>query len=632
MMDNKLHLTPGTYKVSARGHSGFFPMNVTLSDDKIEKIEVDSGNETKGIGTNVYTILPKQIIDGQTLNVDVVAGASETSRGILDGVSQAVADAGGDPEILKQRDKYVDPNLPTADQAYNTDVVIIGGGGAGLAAAATVVEQGYHAMVVEKTAALGGNTIRTGGPMNAADPEWQNTFDALPGEDKTLKELLETDLSTIDEEYQADFKVLQQQITDYLTETNGHDEYLFDSVELHRIQTYLGGMRTDLKGNRIYGKYPLVKELTDNVLSSEKWLEKVGVKFDKSEVTMPVGALWRRGHKPQEDAGFAYISALEAFLNRYDAPILKNAPVKQLITDHGHMKGVEVVRENGQKIRIYARAVILATGGFGANTAMVQKYNTYWSEVDDDIATTNSPAITGDGIELGESVNADMTGMGFIQMMPVSDPVTGELFSGIQCPPANFVMVNQEGQRFVNEFAERDVLAQAAFDNGGLFYLIADNEIKKTAYNTSEASLEQQVKDGRLFKADTLDDLAAQINVDPATLKATVEKYNSYVDSGVDPDFGKNVFDLKVENAPFYATPRKPAIHHTMGGLTIDTGAHVLNKFGQRIEGLYAAGEVAGGIHAGNRLGGNSLADIFTFGPIAARSAMTDVVRPLQEI
>src|SRR5699024_2117442 len=113
---------------------------------------------------------------------------------------------------------------------------------------------------------------------------------------------------------------------------------------------------------------------------------------------------------------------------------------------------------------------------------LVQKFNTYWRNIDDDIATTNAPTITGDGIELGESVHAGLTGMGFIQMMPVSDPETGELFSGIQCPPANFLMVNQQGKRFVNEFAERDVLAQAAFDNGGLFYLIADNEIKKTAY------------------------------------------------------------------------------------------------------------------------------------------------------
>lgn len=251
---------------------------------------------------------------------------------------------------------------------------------------------------------------------------------------------------------------------------------------------------------------------------------------------------------------------------------------------------------------------------------MVQKYNTYWKHIDDNIATTNSPAITGDGINLGKEAGADLVGMGFIQMMPVSDPNTGELFTGLQTPPENYIMVNQKGKRFVNEFAERDVLTKAAIDNGSLFYLIADDKIKDTAYNTTQESIDAQVKAGTLFRADSLEDLAKQVGMDPDTLVETIEKYNSYVEAGKDPDFEKSAFNLKCEVAPFYATPRKPAIHHTMGGLKIDTGAHVLDKDGKQIPGLYAAGEVAGGIHAGNRLGGNSLADIFTFGRIAANS------------
>ena len=214
--------------------------------------------------------------------------------------------------------------------------------------------------------------------------------------------------------------------------------------------------------------------------------------------------------------------------------------------------------------------------------------------------------------------------MGFSQMMPVSDPNTGALFSGLQVPPANFVMVNQKGERFVNEYESRDVLTQAAIDNGGLFYLIADEEIKKTAYNTSQEKIDKQVAAGTLFRSETLAGLAEQINVDPAVLETTVAKYNSYVDAGKDPEFGKDVFDLKVEKAPFYATPRKPAVHHTMGGLKIDPQTHVLTKEDQIIEGLYAAGEVAGGIHAGNRLGGNSLTDIFTFGRIAGKTAVAE--------
>ncbi|GAK48470.1 fumarate reductase flavoprotein subunit [Secundilactobacillus oryzae JCM 18671] len=623
MTTNNPKFKPGTYHVDAPGHNGTFPIEVTFSEDRIESVKVDGKTETDGIGSNAYTTMPQQIVDGQTLNVDVVTGASDTSHGILSGVAEAIKQAGVDPEIIKDRPHYVDPDAEVEDLDYTTDIVVIGGGGAGLAAAATALDQGKKVVLLEKTMALGGNTVRAGGPMNAADPEWQNQFKALPGEDKTLEELTEYDLDQVDDEYKADFETLKGQIREYL---DSKKDYLFDSVELHRIQTYLGGTRTDLQGNRIYGKYPLVKKLTDNVLNSVKWLKEIGVKFDETEVAMPVGALWRRGHKPLEQAGFAYIKALGKYVEDHGGIILKEAPVIRLMNVNGKVSRVIAERANEQRITVRADAVILATGGFGANTKMVQEYNTYWPSIDDDIPTTNSPAITGDGIALGQSVHADVTGMGFVQMMPVSDPETGELFSGIQTPPANFVMVNQEGKRFVNEFAERDVLAKAAFENGGLFYLIADNEIKKTAYNTSEAQLEQQVKDGRLFKADTLADLAKQIDVDPVVLEDTIKKYNSYVDADNDPEFGKNVFDLKVEQAPFYATPRKPAIHHTMGGLTIDADAHVLNADGERIPGLYAAGEVAGGLHAGNRLGGNSLADIFTFGPIAAKTAASEIV------
>lgn len=164
-------------------------------------------------------------------------------------------------------------------------------------------------------------------------------------------------------------------------------------------------------------------------------------------------------------------------------------------------------------------------------------------------------------------------------------------------------------------------MAQAAIDNDGLFYLIADENIKETA---SQEKIDAQVAHGMIYQSDSLEELAEQIGVDPAVFVQTIKNYNSYVDAGYDPEFEKRAFDLKVEKAPFYATPRKPAVHHTMGGLKIDTETHVLNKQGQVISGLYAAGELAGGLHAGNRLGGNSLTDIFTFGRIAAETAIAE--------
>ena len=611
----------GKYQVRAKGHgSESMPMEVTIEDDKIKDIEIDSSGETKGVADEVFNRLPKQIIDNQTLNVDVVSGATISSHGVVDGIAQAINEAGGNAEEWKKRTKPA--TTKNGDQEIDTDVVIVGAGGAGLAAAVRSLQHDEKVVILEKYPQIGGNTSRAGGPMNAAEPDWQKKFKALPGEKETLKELAATPFDKIDPEYQDDFKKLQKQIKEYLA--SGAD-YLFDSTLLHEIQTYLGGKRTDLKGNEIHGKYALVHELVTNALNSVKWLADLGVKFDETDVTEPVGGLWRRGHKPVEPMGYAYIHILGDWVEDHGGKLYLESRAEDLIIKDGKVRGVIAKRADGSTLTIHAKAVILTAGGFGANTKMVQKYNTYWPKIDDNIATTNSPSITGDGINLGLEAGADLFGMGFIQLMPVADPDTGELFTGVVTPPANYIMVNKEGKRFVNEFAERDVLAKAVIDNGGLIYQIADDKIKETAYNTTQESLDAQVKAGTLFRDDTLEGLAKQIGMDPDVLVDTIKKYNSYVDQGSDPDFHKNVLGLKCEVAPFYATPRKPAIHHTMGGLVIDTKAHVLDKNGDEIPGLYSAGENAGGIHAGNRLGGNSLSDIFTFGRIAANTAYEDI-------
>lgn len=613
---------PGVYEVEALGHGGNLPMKVSFSEDRIESIDIDTAGETEGLADVVFVRIPDKILEGQTLNVNALSGASETSTAVIEGVAKAVKLAGVNPDILKRRPKPAS-SLVREDEEYTCDVVVVGGGGAGLSAAATALQNDASVIVIEKYPALGGNTIRSGGPVNAADPEWQMKFNENPGERHTIEELLRTDESKIHPEYLEDFRALKKEFADYEEKFDVEHGHLFDSPLLHRMQTYFGGKRTDLNGNEIYGQYDLVKILTDKALESVEWLEKIGVEYDRSIVFAPVGALWRRGHKPKKIHGTAFILALSKYVQENGGKVITDSPVKEFILEDGEIKGIIATGVNGQKITIHAKAVVLASGGYGANTKMLKEYNTYWSDVADDTKTTNSYAMTGDGIVLGQSVGAALTGMGFTQMMPVADPNTGELFSGLQVPPENFVMVNKEGKRFINEFSGRDVLTKAALEQGGLFYLIADDEIKKTAANTSQ-KLDRQVEAGTLFRADTLEELATKVGMDPATLVDTVKKYNSYVDDGFDPEFHKDTFSLKVEKAPFYATPRKPAIHHTMGGLKIDTKAHVLDEKGNPIKNLYAAGEVAGGIHAGNRLGGNALTDIFTFGRIAGKSAVDE--------
>lgn len=622
--EEEFSFKPGTYEVNAIGHGGALPIKVSFSDKKIERIDIDTSAETEGLADVVFVRIPDKIIEGQTLNVDALSGASETSNAVIDGVAKAVKQAGVNPDILKRRPKPAS-SMNHGDEEYDCDVVVIGGGGAGLSAAATVLQQGKSAIVLEKYPAVGGNTIRAGGPINAADPEWQRTFDENPGERHTIESLLSIDESEIHEEYLADFRALKQEFAAYEQQFGSDKGYLFDSPLLHRMQTYLGGKRTDLQGHSIYGQYDLVKILTDHALESVQWLEDIGVEYDKSVVFAPVGALWRRGHKPIKKYGTAFILALSKYIESMSGTILTDSPAKEFLMEEGEIKGIIATGGNGQQITIRAQAVVLASGGFGANTQMLKQYNTYWSSIADDIKTTNSSAMTGDGIVLGQSVGAGLTGMGFTQMMPVADPYSGELFSGLQVPPENFVFVNKQGKRFINEFAGRDVLTKAALAEGGLFYMIADNEIKKMAANTSQEKIDRQVEAGTLFRADTLEELALQVGMAPEVLVDTVNKYNSYVEAGEDPEFHKDTFSLKVEKPPFYATPRQPAVHHTMGGLKIDTATRVLDEQNQPIKHLYAAGEVAGGIHAGNRLGGNALADIFTFGRIAGQTAIAEM-------
>ena len=218
---------------------------------------------------------------------------------------------------------------------------------------------------------------------------------------------------------------------------------------------------------------------------------------------------------------------------------------------------------------------------------------------------------------------AALKDMGLTQLMPTASAVTGQLADGLLVPSQYYMFVNQEGNRFVNEYAERDTLASAALSQtDGVFYHIADQEMIPTLQNkASQEDVDAMVKKGIMFKADTLEELADMIGCPAENLEASVEKYNSYVDAGADSDFGKSVFGTKIENAPYYAVIEKPSVHHTMGGVKINAEAQVLNESDKPIEGLFAAGEVTGGIHAGNRLGGNAIADCMVFGRIAGTNA-----------
>ncbi len=608
--------TAGTYTESAMGRNAAVTVEVVLGEGTIESVKVVAHDETLAVATVALERIPAAIVAGQTTKVDAVTGATVTTNAIKSAVNAAIEEAGGMSASLPE--VHAEPKADIEDSA---DIIIVGGGGAGMAAAISATQNDASVILVEKTSMLGGNTVLCGGALNAADTEWAAQFDTQTGEVATLEQFATTDESKIPAEYMVDFHTLQAQIAEYVAgDTSKH----FDSVELHTIQTLIHGTRADLNGEVITGNYDLVSTMTRNAMNVVNWLGDLGIQW-QPVVTQPVGAMWRRGHNPSMMHGEEYVAVLGSKITADGGKVMLETAAKNLITDEtGKVVGVEAVQADGTKVTLHAaKAVILTTGGYANNLAMVQEYDNYWPEIPNNTGSTNASGLTGDGIIMAKAVGAGTTGMEFTQMMAVSDPDTGDLFTGLlPSSTADYIMINTNGERFVNECSARDTLSIAALENGGLFYMLADIDIAEDARWLS--NWETEVDRGNTIMADTLDELADKLGFEGDTKTAfltTIEKYNSYVDAGVDADFQKNALNEKVDNGPFFASPRKPALHHTMGGLTINTSAQVLSTDGEVIPGLFAAGEVCGGIHAGNRLGGNAVADCFVFGKIAGEAA-----------
>lgn len=601
-----LAYTEGTYTATAQGNNGPVTVSVTFSADAITDVTVVEHSETAGLSDRPIAEIPAAIVENQSLAVDTVSGATNSSNAILTAVADCVAQAGGDVEALKA---VAVEKAPVEDVEATYDVVVLGGGGAGLTASITAAQNGAKVILVEKAGSLGGNTLIAGQGFNACDPERQaNTemSEALLGELKSYLDLDPADFGAFAEVLET----VKGQINDYIASGS---TTLFDSPELHMLHTYMGGKRTGLDGTVIEPDLELARTFATNALDALEWAESIGAQWNDTTSTI-LGAMWPRSHGL---ANGNVITILTDAAKANGVEIVTDTRANELIVEGGKVVGVKATTSEGANVTLHANSgVVLATGGFSANAPMVVEYNNYWPGLSDTMPSTNAPTITGDGIVMAKAVGADLVGMGFAQLMPSSHPVDGSLFSGIWGSAETQVFVNKEGKRYVNEYAERDVLSKAALEQtDGIFYIICDNKIAK---NADVAGMEAK---GNVVVADTLEELAEKLGIPADTFVETIERYNSFVDAQKDDDFGKPLFGEKIDEAPFVATPRSPSLHHTMGGVKIDTNTHVISTEGNVIDGLYAAGEVTGGLHAGNRLGGNAMTDFLVFGRIAGENA-----------
>lgn len=593
----------GDFTGTAKGMGGDVTVTLTLTDSKITGCTAEGVDETQGIGTLALDQLPGQIAETGSIAVDGVTGATITSDAIKEAAAAALTAAGLNPDDFKTA---VENNGEKAeDSTVDADIVIVGAGGAGMTAAITAAEEGKSVVILESQSMVGGNSVRATGGMNAGKTVYQdeNEFGEAAGVEKTLKTAAEkyADNETIT----ALAKTVSEQWAEYQANPTGY----FDSVELMELDTMVGG-----KG---INDPELVETLCSNSADAIDWLDEHGITLHN--VASFGGASVKRIHRPVDadgktiSVGSYMIPLLQENCEKAGVQILLNTTANEILTDANDAAvGVKATGASGETVTVNAKAVVLTTGGFGANLDMVTEYKPELKG----FMTTNAAGAQGQGIEMATAIGAGTVDMDQIQIHPTVEANTAALITeGLRGDGA--VLINAEGKRFIDEVGTRDVVSAAEIAQTGSYsWLVVDQ-----AMVDASSVIQGYIKKGYTVTGETYEELGKAMGVDEAAFAETMNTWNGYVDAKNDPDFGRTSFANKLDTAPYYAIKVTAGVHHTMGGLTINTNTEVLKEDGSVIPGLFAAGEVTGGVHGANRLGGNAVADFTVFGRIAGKAA-----------
>ena len=592
----------GDFTGTAKGFGGDVSVTLTLTDSVITGCTAEGKDETEGVGSQAIAKMPGEIAESGSIAVDGVSGATITSTAIKEAAAAALTAAGLNPDDYKTA---VENNATAEDSTVDADVVVVGAGGAGMTAAITAAAEGKSVVILESQSMVGGNSVRATGGMNAGKTVYQdeNEFGESAGVEKTLKTAAEkyADNETIT----ALAKTVSEQWAAYQANPTGY----FDSVELMELDTMIGG-----KG---INDPELVETLCANSADAIDWLDEHGITLHN--VSSFGGASVKRIHRPVNaegktvSVGSYMIPLLEENCEKAGVKMMLDTTATEILTDaNGAAVGVKATGASGETVTVNAKAVVLATGGFGANLDMVVKYKPELKG----FMTTNAPGIQGQGIEMAEAIGAATVDMDQIQIHPTVEANTAALITeGLRGDGA--ILINEEGQRFIDEVGTRDVVSAAEIAQTGSYsWLVVDQ-----AMADASSVIQGYIKKGYTVTGATYEELGKAMGVDAAAFAETMEKWNGYVEAKNDPDFGRTSFANPLNTAPYYAVKVTAGVHHTMGGLKINANTEVLNEKGEVIPGLFAAGEVTGGVHGANRLGGNAVADFTVFGRIAGAAA-----------
>ena len=592
----------GDFTGTAKGFGGDVSVTLTLTDGAITGCTAEGKDETQGVGSEAIAKMPGEIAESGSIAVDGVSGATVTSTAIKEAAAAALTAAGLNPDDYKTA---VENNATAEDSTVDADVVVVGAGGAGMTAAITAAAEGKSVVILESQSMVGGNSVRATGGMNAGKTVYQdeNEFGESAGVEKTLKTAAEkyADNETIT----ALAKTVSEQWAAYQANPTGY----FDSVELMELDTMIGG-----KG---INDPELVETLCANSADAIDWLDEHGITLHN--VSSFGGASVKRIHRPVNaegktvSVGSYMIPLLQENCEKAGVKMMLDTTATEILTDaNGAAVGVKATGASGETVTVNAKAVVLASGGFGANLDMVVKYKPELKG----FMTTNAPGIQGQGIEMAQAIGAATVDMDQIQIHPTVEANTAALITeGLRGDGA--ILINEEGQRFIDEVGTRDVVSAAEIAQTGSYsWLVVDQ-----AMVDASSVIQGYIKKGYTVTGATYEELGKAMGVDAAAFAETMEKWNGYVEAKNDPDFGRTSFANPLNTAPYYAVKVTAGVHHTMGGLKINANTEVLNEKGEVIPGLFAAGEVTGGVHGANRLGGNAVADFTVFGRIAGAAA-----------
>lgn len=592
----------GDFTGTAKGFGGDVSVTLTLTDGAITGCTAEGKDETEGVGSQAIAKMPGEIAESGSIAVDGVSGATVTSTAIKEAAAAALTAAGLNPDDYKTA---VENDATAEDSTVDADVVVVGAGGVGMTAAITAAGEGKSVVILESQSMVGGNSVRATGGMNAGKTVYQdeNEFGESAGVEKTLKTAAEkyADNETIT----ALAKTVSEQWAAYQANPTGY----FDSVELMELDTMIGG-----KG---INDPELVETLCANSADAIDWLDEHGITLHN--VSSFGGASVKRIHRPVNaegktvSVGSYMIPLLQENCEKAGVKMMLDTTATEILTDaNGAAVGVKATGASGETVTVNAKAVVLATGGFGANLDMVVKYKPELKG----FMTTNAPGIQGQGIEMAQAIGAATVDMDQIQIHPTVEANTAALITeGLRGDGA--ILINEEGKRFIDEVGTRDVVSAAEIAQTGSYsWLVVDQ-----AMVDASSVIQGYIKKGYTVTGETYEELGKAMGVDAAAFAETMDKWNGYVEAKNDPDFGRTSFANPLNTAPYYAVKVTAGVHHTMGGLKINANTEVLNEKGEVIPGLFAAGEVTGGVHGANRLGGNAVADFTVFGRIAGAAA-----------